>query len=40
MDFTVNIAHKVRVVFVKVWMRVNVLIGVFLIGNLFEIVNI
>ena len=39
-DFTVDVVHKFGFIFVKVWMKVDVLIGVFLIGNLLEIINV
>ncbi len=40
MHFAVDIVHEVRVAFIKVWVRVNVLIGVFITEDLFEVVNI
>ena len=39
-DFTVDMVHEVGIAFIKVWVRVNVLIGVFITGDLFEVVNI
>ena len=40
MHFAVDIVHEVWVAFIKVRVRVNVLIGVFITGDLFEVVNI
>lgn len=39
-DFTVDVVHELGFIFVKVGMKVDVLIGVFLIGHLLEIVNV
>jgi len=40
MNFSVNIFHEFRSIFVKVGMRINVLIGVFFIRDLFKIVYV
>jgi hypothetical protein len=40
MHFAGDTVHEVGIVFIKVWVRVNVLIGVFITGDLFEVVNI
>jgi len=40
MYLSVNIFHEFGPIFVKVGMRINVLIGVFFISNLFKIVYV
>ena len=40
MNFSINVFHQLRTIFVEKRMGINVLIGVFFIRNLFEIVYI